>query len=72
MSVRGFTKDLIYLYVMIGLIIVSILTLYYYFTTNDETTLYMGLALAGMIVFVAIAKYRYWADTVMTRVRKWR
>ena len=67
MSVKGFTKDLQYLYVMVALILVSIVTLYLYFTSYDESVLYSGLILIGLIVFVVIAKYRIWADTALTR-----
>jgi len=72
MSVKGVIKDLLYLYVMVALIVVSILTLILYFTSYDESVLYGGLILIGLIVFAAIAKYRFWVDTIMTLVRKWR
>lgn len=72
MSVKGFIEDYMILSVMVSLIIGSIITLYYYFTTHDETSLYMGLVFIFLIVVGAIVRYRFWADTIMTLVRKWR
>lgn len=72
MSVRGVIRDLLYLGAMVSLIIVSFITLIVYFVTKDETFLIGGFVLIIIIVLGAIAKFRFWADTTMTLVRKWR
>ena len=72
MSVKGVIKDLLYLYVMVALIVVSILTLILYFTSYDETFLYMGLVFILLIVFGSIARYRFWVDTVGPLWKRWR
>jgi hypothetical protein len=72
MSVKGFYRDIILLSVMVSLIIGSIITFYYYFTTHDETSLYMGLVFIFVIVFGAIARYRFLIDYVGTLFKRWR
>ena len=64
MSVRGFYRDIILLSVFLSLIFV--VTLYQYYATGDETSLYLGLALVGLIVFVAFARYRFVVDYIGT------
>jgi hypothetical protein len=70
MSVKGFIKDYMILSVMVSLIIGSIMTLYQYFTTHDEISLYMGLVFIFLIVFGAIARYSFLLDYVWTLLKR--
>ena len=72
MRVRGFYRDIILLSVFLSLIFVSVVTLYQYYTTGDETSLYLGFALVGLIVFVAFARYRFVVDYIGTLWKKWK
>jgi hypothetical protein len=72
MSVKGFYRDLILLSVTIGSIIGLIITLYYYFTTYDETSLYLGLGFLLLMAFGAFARYRFVIDYVWTLWKRWR
>ena len=56
MSVKGFTRDLMFLSVIISLIIVSGFTLYNYFTTYNTNFLIWGLIAVILTVFSAISR----------------
>jgi hypothetical protein len=72
MSVERFYRDLILLGAMVSLIFISILVLYYYFTTFDERFLVLGLVFIGLILLGAIFRYRFVVDYVGTLLKKWR
>ena len=72
MSVKGFTRDLMFLSVIISLIIVSGFTLYNYFTTYDTNFLIWGLIAVILTVFSAISRYRFLIDYVWTLFKRWR
>jgi len=54
------------------MIIAGIVTLISYFITQNESVLINGLIIIELIVFGAIIRYRFWADTIMMHVEKWR
>ena len=71
MSVRGFLKDSMLFTLIIALIIISVWTLYNYFTTYETKWLIWGLIAAFVAVFATIARYRFLVDYVWTLVKHW-
>ena len=72
MSIKGLAKDLLTLGLLIFIPIILVASIYFYFTTNDATYLYLGMVIAVIMVLGAIARYRYFADYVLTLIRKWK
>ena len=72
MSLERTARDILVHDIKIIITIIGILTLVKFFIDQDVTDLYYGVAIILLIVFGTIAYYRFWADTIMTRVRKWR
>ena len=52
--------------------IIGVLTLVKFFIDRDVTDLVWGVVIILLIVFGAYVRYKFWADTIMTHVRKWR
>jgi len=72
MSLERTVRDILVHDIKWFIIIAGLVTLISYFVTQDESVLINGLLIIGLVVFVAIIRYRFWADTIMTHVRKWR
>ena len=72
MSLKGLVRDLLTLGLLIFIPVILVASFYFYFTTNDATYLYLGIVIAVILVLGAIARYRYFADFVLTLIKKWK
>ena len=72
MSLERTFRDILVHDIKWFILIGGIVTVISYIVTQDEKYLIGGFVFILFVVFAAIAKYVFWADTIMTHVRKWR
>ena len=72
MSLERAYKDYLILSLIVAIPLVLIGIFYRYFTTHDVRLLYLGIIVLVILLFGALARYRFFVDYVLTLLRKWR
>ena len=72
MSVKGAYRDWLTLGLAIAIPVTLIMTVVSYLNNNDENVLYVGIGIVVLMIFGAIARYRFFVDYIGTLFKKWR